>query len=272
MKVFVQMYFLTLLTLSSMRLYGLEYGLFAKHDGCTPVKIVSVISEKCSGSHYLEQLITLNTNLINDPFILRHYPPWYSLGAEEYLGKPRHYTFADTDDHLFIILFRNPYDWVRSLHGKPFHAAESLVKIPFSQFIRTPWDLNTTPQVQAWREFFPKIDRHPINGTLFKNVLKLRTSKIQNMLMIKSRANNVYILNYELARDNPIQVLEELRHHFDLSMNEVYTPVVNYKGREDKPVYQEKEYPQISKEDLNFINSQLDPTVEESIGYQLTQD
>jgi hypothetical protein len=246
----------------------LKYGLFAKKEGQEPIRIVTVISEKCSGSHYVEQLMVSNFHLQIEPFIHRHYPPWYSLPAEDYLDDPRHYHFKNTDDHLFIILVRNPYDWIRSLHKKST-LSKKLSGLTFSQFIRTPWELNDSSYMQNLRRIFPKVDLNPLDGSHFKNSLEMRTAKILNMLMIRNRANNVYVLNYEIARDYPHEVLVEIERFFHLVFREEFIPIMRYKGIDEEPIYVPKKYAPINKEDLKFINCQLDEEVERSIGYQL---
>ncbi len=266
----LRIYFIAALLLFS-QMYGGEYGLFAKRESSVPITNLMVFSERCSGSNFILSLIRTNLQ-INSPFFChKHFPPWFELPPESYLGNPKHYHFEGTEDYLFVIIFRDPYDWVRSLHLKPWHASRSLIHIPFEQFIRLPWTLSESDrQIMYGKRIHPLLDLNPLDGKPFKNVFELRTAKIQNMLMIKERAKNVYYVNYETARDHPEEVLEEIGTIFGLTANPLgYTPVVKYKGMENKEDYKEKSYLKISENDLIYINSQLSEEIENKIGYRL---
>lgn len=252
----------------STPLLSQEFAIKAKKQGHIPITKFSIFSERCSGSNYLEQLILLNLEIESGKFCHKHFPPWFDLPLEKYHGDPRHYTFEETDDFLFFVIFRNPYDWVRSFFRKPWHGSDELFHMSFSKFIRTPWTLN--PQetvVQTEIVFNPLMDR-PSNGSYFRNVFELRSAKIRNMLEIGNKASNVYIINYEIARDHPEEVLAEISKIYSLKAKPVYTPVIYYYGDKNQGIYENKQYKPISKADLKYINSKLDETLEEQIGYE----
>ena len=123
---------------------------------------------------------------------------------DRYLGNPAFYTFEGTDNYLFIVIVRNPYDWVRSVHKQPHLASRELIDIPFDEFIHKKWLLNKQePAYQAEYKLNPLVDCNPKTGEPFANVLQLRTAKLRTMLMIKDKAKNVYYINYEIVRDFP---------------------------------------------------------------------
>lgn len=261
------------LLLSTSELISLEYGLFAKKTSLVPITKLTIYSERCSGSNYIESLILQNFDLFLDRLCGKHFPPWFELPPEHYLGDPKCYTFEGTDDYLFIIIFRNPYDWVRSFYDKPHHANTNIKKLLFSEFIRAPWELNYKNEVvKRQTAFNPLMDRNPADGTLFKNVLELRAAKIRNMLLIKDRAKNVYYINYETARDNPQKVLKEIENIFMITANSTYLPVIYYKGKEQSGIFKKKKYVFISPQDLEHLNSQLNKDLEKEIGYEIMHD
>jgi len=269
----ILLYFL-IFTLFKIEVYSseiaLQYGLLAKKDGNVAIKKFFIFSERCSGSNYAEILIRNNLNIGSSPFCHKHFPPWYELPLEKYLGNPKYYTFEGTDEYLFILIFRNPYDWVRSLYQNPWHADTFLKDIPFEQFISTVWQIGKKDKdLTRLQNLHPLLDRNPKNGCLFKNVLKLRTEKIRNMLFIKNKAKNCYYINYEKLRDFPEETLSEISTIFQVSRKMPFTPVIHRKGRPIQGVYQPKDYITISPGDLEFINSQLDPNLEKEIGYTL---
>lgn len=254
--------------------HALEYGISAKHEGSIPIKKLFLFGERCSGTNYVVTLFSKNLQLGYDQkFARRHFPPWFELPIEYYTGKPQSYTFDNTDEYLFVIVFRNAYDWVRSLHDLPHFASGKFFNMPFSEFIRTPWELNpSNTLVKEVRSFHPLMDLSPIDGKPFENVLKLRTKKIENMLMVQNRAKNVYYIRYEIARDHPQEVIREIGECFGIRPNAKFSPVSNYLGWKHKGKYDQVPYPPISLEDLDYINSQLSEEVENQIGYSLIYD
>ncbi len=250
-----------------------EYGLKASREDTSRINNFVIFSERCSGSNYLYKLIKSNF-LINAPiFCHKHYPPWYDLPQDKWLGDPVHYNFEGTEDTLFFVIYRNPYDWLRSFHQQPFEAAQNLVGITFFDFIRTPWTVDPKlPVVQKELKRNPLVDLNPSNGKPFKNVMKLRTAKGKNMYKIDKWAKNTYFINYETVRDYPQEVLAELNGLFDLMPTRIYHPVKDYKGCKEFGKYEPKKYESISHFDLFHINSQLDEKFERSIGYKLVSD
>lgn len=265
----IKLFLAVSLMLLSQSLTSLEYGLFAKKEGSQPITKFSIHGERCSGTNYIQALITNNIDIKKEEFSHKHTGPWYDLPIEHWLGDPKHYTFEGTEDQLCIIIFRNPYDWARSFNKNPWMAAGKLFKLPFSKFIRSEWEVNLVDNKNVINLYALNhlVDRNPIDGSAFKNIFELRTDKIRNMLMIKDRAKNAYYINYEIARDYPQKVIEEIGAIFSLNIQPLFRPVNNYKG--GNTPYQEKIYEPISNEDLLYINSQLDGELENQIGYQL---
>lgn len=244
---------------------SIEYGLIANHSTTTPIKKFAIFSERCSGSNFVVDLLSKNL-IINFRFFgHKHFPAWFNLPIDYYTGNNRHYTFEQTDDFLFVIIFRNPFDWAKSLNRTPWHADKSLKNLPFSLFIRKKWILND----YALQQRNPLADINPYTLEPFSTIWELRTAKIQNMLEIQNRAANVYYVNYETAKKHPEKVLDEISKFFQIERKSIYTPVVYYKGNEQMGVFKEQQYEPISATDKAYIKSQLDLTLEKSIGYEL---
>ncbi len=254
-------------------LCSLECGIFAKNEGKKPVTKLVFFSERCSGSNYVQSLIQLNAKakIDYDPFIHKHFPPWYDLPIEEYLGDPKHYTLDGTDEYLFIVVFRDPYDWARSLNMLPWYADARLFKLSFSAFIRAPWLIDySDPTIVQNQAMNPLLDRNIVTEESFRNIFELRTAKIRNMFLMKDKVKNIYYVKYETVRDNSKAFLREIEALYNMPMNPFFTPVIFYKGDRSQGIYQEKRYDSISLSDLYYINSQLDETLENEIGYRLT--
>jgi len=247
--------------------FSLEYGLDVKQEGKVPIKSLQIFSERCSGSNYFHQL--LNANFFfekNWAYGHKHFPPWFTRSIDQVIGNPNQYTFEGNEDTLFVVIFRNPYDWLRSLHRFPFHATAKLHGRPFGEFIRIPWEVD--PKLR--KIVNPLIDLNPATDQPFENVIHLRTAKIQNMLLIKERVSNIYYINYERVRDYPEEVINEIARVFGLVPKQSFISISYYKDNKMQP-YKKKKYQRIRKKDVAYINSQLDHQLEESIGYRIAK-
>jgi len=237
---------------------SLEYGLFAKRQG-NPPKRLAILAERCSGSNYVEGLILSNFEKLDPDYSThKHFPPW-------------NWKARKSDSTLFVVIFRNPYDWLRSLHRIPHHADRSLWHIPFSQFIRSQWVLKVHDPI-TMQLGDPLVDRNPRTGQPFKNVMELRTEKIKAMLRIRKSVKNIYCVHYETARDYPKEVLQEIQKTFSLKATPIYHPVVQYKAHAFSEIYTPRKYVPISGKDLAHINAHLNTRIERKIGYRLIFD
>lgn len=256
----------------------LPYGLDYKANANPAITAFKIFGERNSGTNFLEELV--KANLLNNqkPLVLernfghKHYPCWYNQPQEFFHGPAKLYTLKG-DNVLFLVIYRNPYDWLRSMRKKPFDANPNLRELPLSNFIRTVWSLNPeNPIVKREEEKNPWVDRNPEDGSFFENLMQLRTAKIQTMQKIKDHAENVYYINYETLRDYPRQVLSEIATLFNLKQSKVYHPIIYQKGEKSLGIYKKKTYEQIDQKDLDFINEQLDWTVENSVNYTIVNN
>ncbi len=260
-----------LVLLVSTAYSDLNYGLDYKSDS-TPITQIQIFAERCAGSFYFTKLVWENFFVkdTNCNWGAKHFPPWLMLPKSDYFGPDHYYTFEGSEDTLFLVIFRNPYDWIRSFYLNPFHASPEIQEMPFDEFIRTPWKLNENEFEVIYEKIFnPLLDMNPETKQPFENVLKLRSGKAKNMLMLKDKVKNIYFINYETVRDFPEEVVEEIGQHFKLKRSKFpVQKIVYYKGEQNQGLYKPKTYPRIKQEDLDFINSQLDWKLEKRLKYQ----
>lgn len=84
-----------------------------------------VLGERSSGTNYLETLLARNLTIRpRAQFQWKH-------------GYPITHIIPRT--HLTIVSFRDPLDWLRSMHKKPWHTAADFWQMSFSDFLRRPW-------------------------------------------------------------------------------------------------------------------------------------
>jgi hypothetical protein len=90
-------------------------------------KEIQIFSERCSGSNYMEQFIRANFPDVR--------LSWKSGWKHWIPEKP----IRGNDDLLFLIVCRQPFEWLRSIHRTPWHVAPPLRGLEFSEFIRSEW-------------------------------------------------------------------------------------------------------------------------------------
>lgn len=254
---------------------SLSYGLYAHDlDEEAPITRFQIFGERCSGTKYLSSLLGANFPDLSPgmPFGNKHLPAWYHLPKESYPGPDHHYTLKGEEFCLFVVIFRNPFDWLRSMHRSPYFAAPHLHNTSIHRFIALPWEIR-----QDGPENVRQIEKDPLTGKPFKNVLHLRTAKIENMLRLKTKVSHIYYVNYETVRDFPEKVVEEIAEYFYLERNEPFRPI-SYECSGD-PSYGER-----SQQEISFqaptpytpapnlrrkILKELDLDLERSIGYEL---
>jgi len=213
-------------------------------------KNIKIFGERCSGTNYLEMLLVSNLKNIN---ISREY------GSKHQFRRKALEIGLSKNDY-FIVIHRNAYDWIRSLHKDPHHAPE-LLYLPFSKFIRSPW---RTYLGQNWKKIILNEESKKMITESYENVIELRKSKMKYFLSFPDNSNLVH-LNYEQLLSDPYKKLKEIAIKFNLEIGEEFTEVNTYKKTNKK--FSGSHYSMISKKDLTFINQQLDWSVENKLGY-----
>lgn len=211
---------------------------------------VQIFGERCSGTNYLEDLLNEN-----------------GLGLEvtsEYGHKHMFNGFKPRKrpdgEAVYIFMYRNPYDWLRSVALKPHHTR--LWDLEFSDFIRrAPWECDVYEGPGFKGEYGRVIERY--EGT----VLDVRNSKnrVFDQLWLPGRSYNV---RYEDLRRDPEATLRKIGVPLRAEFRDVKT---TRKEEDHGRGYQRKTYVPISESDLSYINTSLDWAAESRIGYHMIQ-
>jgi|GEM_PF-247725 len=270
-----------------------------------PVTTYQVLGERSSGTNYVDKLVGQNFDVRSENlFQWKHgYPITHFI--------PR--------SALVIVCFREPIDWLASMHRKPWHAPDHFWNMPYSEFLRAPWhtqvddwtvrdDLRELRRLEHparylagrfWNHFirdrFPihrgwvkasdqvhksafglalQHDRHPVDGTVFANILQLRNAKTRGFLSLRNRGCNHVFVRFEVVRENPEAFLAALGKEFDLAVQKTFTPVDKWMG-----TLPDNQKPQTgttktapSADDLAFIRRELDHEIEREVGYLTSID
>jgi hypothetical protein len=221
---------------------------------------IQLYGERASGTNFLMALLQKNfpNIVITDEFGWKHFFP-----PENFQG---------SDNSLFIVIYRDPFDWIRSLYLQPNHVHHSLRKIGFSEFIRKEWyciytklaGINRSDESYGKEMMF---ERDPKTGERFENVLQLRSAKILAFEAIRRKVKYCKYIRYEVLNANPLKFLNEISAQFQIGLVPEFIPVNNYKGF-SKKTFVPKKYFSISTSDLKFIKMNLICTLENRIGYR----
>ena len=233
-----------------------------------------IFGERRSGTNYLANLLRKNFSGIRETtkfggkhwFIKDHQP----RGLENQTTDRQCEIPLEQSDHtLFLVIYRNPYDWLRSINLKPFHA-DGHWNLPFSEFIRKPWISYTTEKLNSsWRDnennyfFIEKAD----------NVMVNRSMKIRHFLALDSKVKNICHINYEHLLSD-IDLLAGIAEEFKIQLKHPFIKDMPFRmgdGIAKRQGFIETQYESCTPKDMEFINQQLDWDLERSIGYRENQ-
>lgn len=224
-----------------------------------------VLGERASGTNYVKRLIGRNTPLSHmDVLGWKH-------GLPHMLAIPR--------DLAVICVVRRADNWARSLFETPWHSTPALQALPFSAFIRAPWDTRIDKAKHFEGLMAPgtrgtplQHDRDPLTGAMFDNIFALRRAKLTGLLSLMQRDCTAIVLRMEDAQAAPEALLDRIAPALGISRHKGYNPVVKRQGWRFKPLVQDR--PALpdawSVSDYDFLKSQIDPTLEALLGYAYT--
>ncbi len=236
------------------------------------IKYIQIFGERGSGTNFLTSLIRKNYKgvKITSDFGGKH---WF-IRDHRPRGKPNKTTdnqclrpLTDASDTLFIVVYRNPFDWLRSIHRKPFHG-DGHWGLSFSDFIRKPWVSYTSKKLnQNWvddAENYFLIEEA-------ENIVQLRTQKINHFNALKDVVDNICFLNYETLNEDA-EVMRGIASQYGIELQRpaiVNDPYHSRSGKKGRAGYVPRKYPEIDTKDIVFIRENLDWAVEQSMGYNL---
>lgn len=241
------------------------------------IKRYKVCGERCTGTNFLDKLLQANFPSISrvgrSEFGQKHFLWWFgnNLDLEKLIKLKYSPTAVDlfgSENCLFVVVVRDPYDWLRSFFLEPHYVDEKLAEGSFSNFLRGEWKLNNHFYLDSPKEGqYGEIDNlNPWTKSPFSNVIHLRQSKINNYLVLSKIVDNYLLVKYEDVRDNPEEFVNFVSTYFKLAKNYQFVPINTYKGTTSE-LYTKKQYFPIPQNDLKFINNQIDWKIENSIGY-----
>ena len=227
------------------------------------VRRYHVLGERCSGTNFVKRLLGRNSAL----------KPTELLGWKH--GLPQ--MLAIPPDLAVICVVRRAEDWALSMFAKPWHTSAPLQAMPFSDFIRAPWDtiidraryFNSAEHQRLTGQPLQQ-DRDPVTGARFENLFALRRAKLIGLLSYLNRDCTCVFLRMEEAQNDPEKTADRLLNALGQPIrNAPFRPVVKRLGSKFKPAIANRpDTPTaISKRDQDYINDQLDAKIENLLGY-----
>ena len=221
-----------------------------------------VFGERRSGTNFVEALISRSLDI----------EPTRKYGWKHgCISAP-----AISSDALAIVVVRHPLSWIVSFFNTPFAAFPGYQPKKFSAFIRSEWESEARPRRQKWKSWgyrndpsmqgeVMQLDRHPITGKRYENMVQMRNVKLACHLGLKQRVSNFAVINYEMASEKGTDVIADLANCFQLSRTSQTVEVANRVGPKSRPAVMRTD--DIISSDRQFILDALDTAQEQKVGY-----
>jgi hypothetical protein len=212
------------------------------------VKNFTIYGERCSGTNYLEQLITTNFEL----------PVTWEYGWKHFFG---YSDLKNSDETLFIGIVRSPIMWIDSFVKNPYHIPPQ--NIPIKNFLT-----NRFYSINIKNETI-KEDLNYKNNQMYRNIFELRHTKNEYLIdIMPTKVKNYALINYEYIKAEPFEFLEAMRIKFNLTKRKPnYTNINYYKMFKNKTFVEDpiKLHPQI----ISFIKQNVNKTQEKRLNYNI---
>jgi hypothetical protein len=154
---------------------------------------VTIYGERCSGTNYLEELLTTNFNV----------EIVWKYGWKHFFGFS---DLSETDDVLFIGIVRNITDWVNSLYRDRYHLPNKLVAtIP--NFLNNSFYSIYDDKTENMH------DRNIETNNRYKNIFELR--HVKNKFLVDTMptlVKNYLLITYDDLVSNFVEVMNKIKN------------------------------------------------------------
>jgi len=245
------------------------------HYSGNEITKVFICGERCSGTNFTASLIHKNFPNLTETgeYGHKHFLWWFEISPQEELIQSMNYStkqvhLENSDDCLFIVVVRDPYDWLRSFYLSPYHVHKKIIGKSFLYFLTHKWELSDeSDEITAGT--FRADNFNFYKGRPFKNVLELRDYKMRNYMHMSSLVKNYLLVRYEDIAKDPEGFIKFISTSYALKNQSSFIPITSYKG-DGEVKYQPKQHFKPSKEALKYINQKMNWKVEEKLGYSLS--
>jgi hypothetical protein len=183
---------------------------------------VTIYGERCSGTNYLEELLTTNFNV----------EIVWKYGWKHFFGFS---DLSETDDVLFIGIVRNITDWVNSLYRDRYHLPNELVAtIP--NFLNNSFYSIYDDKTENMH------DRNIETNNRYKNIFELR--HVKNKFLVDTMptlVKNYLLITYDDLVSNFVEVMNKIKNSGLEKKNLIEFPLnIKYYKRDKNSVFVKK--------------------------------
>ena len=192
-------------------------------------KFVTIYGERCSGTNYLEALLTSNYDV----------DVCWKYGWKHFFGFT---DLSNSDDTLFIGIIRNPYDWINSLYREQHHLPKHFRNI--DNFLNAEFYSRDASGNEIMS------DRNIYTKERYKNIFEMRTTKFKFLTeAMPSLVKNYLLITYD-----------DLLNTFNNTINKIKDKGLIVKSGINYPVnieyYKKKKHIKFEKNNkINYISS-----------------
>ena len=236
-------------------------GLRIKRAHKSALSYVQMYGERNSGTNFLSTLISNNMK-VPENFMGLKKSDVTPLGTEKFgykhwFLKPEKFENLLVNETLFIVIYRNPYTWIRAMMERPYALSKSIN----AQCVRNLPDIKITGNINGKdtvNEF------HPVTGEKL-NLFELRKLKILNMEGVLTRVGNIAFVNMEIMLHDPSGTLNILSKAFP----SIFNDELRFSDEPPRVLLEEFREPKIfAADELAAINSNICWETEAQIGYE----
>lgn len=218
----------------SAREFDSEYN----HFGGKKIERLKICGERCSGTNFVMYLLHANFPDVEQTALLefgqKHFLWWFGTSLdkqklEKLKYAPNAVDLSDSQNNLFVVVVRDPYDWLRSFYLCPRCVHRSIYEHGFFHFVSSEWKL--TDVYHSLDGQYDEIDNYnPWEGRPFINVLEMRKYKLINYLTMSHLVDNYLIVRYEEVDRNPKGFIKYVSDYYNLVKRDVFIPIDTLKG------------------------------------------
>ena len=226
----------------------------------------TVLGERCSGTNYLEQLMTHNFNI--------KYTHQY--GHKHFFCFN---TYNNSDHVLFIGIVRNPVYWINSFSKELYHVPpvnHNVITFLFNEFYSIHDEYSISPNKHLCITSDYKLNKYTLNkqdlnyktNGKYENIFELRKVKNEYLMDVMPNKVKYYtLINYEDLLYNMNEIMDKIQQTFLLEKKfPFYKNIKNYK-RSNNHIFHATRQITMASFIVNIIWKKLDEEQEKKLGY-----
>lgn len=212
------------------------------------IKYFTIYGERCSGTNFLEELITNNFNI----------EITWDYGHKHFFGFKEFQNDEKENQTLFVGIVRNPIDWLYSFFTNPHHVPP----------------VNRTLKNFFFNKFYSISDvtgkrLDPDTEPTFKNIFVMRRIKNDYLYNImKTKVKNYTFIKYEDLATDPDKFLMDIKNKYNLTFKHDKIVKIDYYKKEKNQKFQPKQH-KFNAYTLATITYNLDKEQEKLLGYNI---